>query len=113
MSADVADSGRPEPVEPSVNPMDALFEGSPGMLADSSVTEAACGEDGRTAMLPGAPGSVAGAGDARAPGQESLMDLVHRLRTPLNAALLWVRLVRSGVLEFHSTGRALETIQQN
>ena len=41
------------------------------------------------------------------------MELVHRLRAPLNAALLWVRLVRSGSLEPHSTERALETIEQN
>ena len=48
-----------------------------------------------------------------APGNESPADLVHRLRTPLNAALLWVRLVRRGGLEPRSVERALETIEEN
>src|SRR5262249_34882166 len=61
----------------------------------------------------GAPESGAAAESASVPEKESLTDLVHRLRTPLNAALLWVRLVRSGSLEPHSAERALETIEQS
>jgi signal transduction histidine kinase len=102
--------GLPKPVEPSVNRMDALGEETARTL---NMIETTSDEDARTTMPPGAPGSVAGAENASAPRQESLTDLVHRLRTPLNAALLWVRLVRAGGLEPHSRERALETIEQN
>jgi signal transduction histidine kinase len=100
----------PKPVEPSVNRMDALGEETARTL---NMIETTSDEDARTTMPPGAPGSVAGAENASAPRKESLTDLVHRLRTPLNAALLWVRLVRSGGLEPHSRERALETIEQS
>src|SRR5262245_11017513 len=91
--------------------MDALSEGSSRTLAASKSTESVSGEDARAAIPPGASGSAVGG--ASAPEREPLAELVHRLRTPLNAALLWVRLVRSGGLEPHSTERALETVEQN
>lgn len=45
--------------------------------------------------------------------REALAQLAHQLRTPLNAALLWVRLIRSGVLDAAATEGALETIEKN
>jgi hypothetical protein len=91
----------------------ALGEAGPPPMADSNAIETASGEGGRAALSPGSPSSVTGPDSPGVPGEESLADLVHRLRTPLNAALLWVRLVRQGGLDPHSVQRALETIEQN
>lgn len=39
--------------------------------------------------------------------------LSHELREPLNAQLLWVRLLRSGALDSAAAHRALDTIEEN
>jgi PAS domain S-box-containing protein len=44
---------------------------------------------------------------------EFLATLSHELRTPLNAIVGWTRLLRSGRLDDHTGGRALETIDRN
>lgn len=44
---------------------------------------------------------------------ELLAKLSHELRAPLNAALLWVRLLRSGALDPATAQRALESIEEN
>ena len=82
-------------------------------MADSNAIETASGEGVRAALSRGAPGGVTGPDSRSVPVEESLADLVHRLRTPLNAALLWVRLVRQGGLDPHSVQHALETIERN
>jgi len=109
----VARADRPEPAHPSVKRKDALSEGSSRAPAASKATESVSGEDARAAIPLEASGSTVGAVSASAPEREPIAELVHQLRSPLNAALLWVRLVRSGGLEPHSTERALETIEQN
>lgn len=43
---------------------------------------------------------------------EFLANLSHELRAPLNAQLLWVRLLRSGALDPATAERALETIEE-
>jgi signal transduction histidine kinase len=39
--------------------------------------------------------------------------LSHELRAPLNAQLLWVRLLQSGTLDSAAAHRALDTIEEN
>lgn len=113
MPAEVPREGRPTPTGPSVSRTGALGEASPPPMADSDAIETASGEGVRAALSPGTSGALTGPDRPSVSREESLADLVHRLRTPLNAALLWIRLVRQGGLDPRSVPRALETIEQN
>jgi len=89
-------------------------EASDQVLGGTNVTGTVAGGGAPPVAEPaGALPATTDTETAGSTGKESVADLVHRLRTPLNAALLWVRLVRAGALDPTAVHHALDIIEQN
>ena len=100
------------PVEIGLNPV-RTAEGVLILSAIVDITERKRAEQERAEILAREQEARRQAEDANRLKDEFLATLSHELRTPMTAIIGWVHLLRGGMLDEESVGRALETIERN